>query len=76
LNDPELFREISSRCHDYVRIILSLSPNDMLAKYEALSPVSTIDQRSAFYGIPGVAYDPSQWALSTVKPYRKVRSSS
>jgi hypothetical protein len=76
LNDPELFKEVSSRCRDYVRIILSLAPNDMFAKYQAISPVSTIDQRSAFYGIPGVAYDPSQWVLSTVKPYRKVRSCS
>jgi hypothetical protein len=48
----------------------------MLIKYRAQSPVSTIDQRSAFYGIPDVAYNPAQWTPSMVRPYRKVRSCS
>jgi len=74
MNDPELFKEISSKCYDYVRMILSLAPSDMLVKYQTQKQISGIDSRSAFYGLPDIQYDPTHWMIARSKPSRKVQS--
>jgi hypothetical protein len=74
INDPELFQDIAAKCYDYVRIILSLAPSDMLIKYQTRAPIPRVDQRSAFYGLPAAHYNPNQWIAASTKPYRKVGS--
>jgi hypothetical protein len=66
-NDPPLSQQLSSKCYDYVRIILSLSPVDLIIKYKPSDRSLGIDVRSTFYGLVGVDYDPSTWNLLNVK---------
>jgi hypothetical protein len=66
-NTPNLAQELSTKCYDYVRIILSLSPYEVLAKYKPRLPREGLDHRCAFYGIHGARYDPQQWIQSDSK---------
>jgi hypothetical protein len=70
-NDPILADELSTKCYDYVRIILSLSPCDVLVKYKPQFPREGLDYRCAFYGIHGARYDPQQWVQSDAKHRRR-----
>jgi hypothetical protein len=60
-NDAELSKELSSKCYDYVRIILSLTPRDMIVKYKCDFSVPGVDRRASFYGLPDCQYDPAIW---------------
>jgi hypothetical protein len=70
-HDPLLAREVATKCYDYVRIILSLSPADVLIKYRPIGRIDGIDQRAAFYGLAGVDYDSRAWILSDMKQRRR-----
>jgi hypothetical protein len=67
LNAPILAQELSTKCYDYVRIILSLSPYDVLVKYKPTSPREGLDYRCAFYGVAGFKYDSDEWIQSDTK---------
>lgn len=58
--DPILWRRTTTRCSDYVRVILSLTDGD-LVKYRCLYSLPGIDRRATFYGLPGTQYNPDKW---------------
>jgi hypothetical protein len=60
-NDPAISEELTTKCYDYVRIILSLSPNNVLVKYRPLMFFEGVDNRALFYGIASTKYDPHIW---------------
>jgi hypothetical protein len=66
-HDAILSHQLSSKCYDYVRIILSLAPTDLIMKYKYSGPSLGIDVRSTFYGLVGMIYDPSVWILFHTK---------
>jgi hypothetical protein len=74
--DPELWKQVSKKCYDYVRMILSLSPCDVIVKFRSLVERDGIDQRSAFYGLPGCEYNKAEWALSELRQRRVGKSRS
>jgi hypothetical protein len=59
--DPDLFNEIATKCYDYVRIILSLTPRDRIIKLKCISGISGQNRRLAFYGSGKVSYNPEHW---------------
>jgi hypothetical protein len=65
---PDLWEEISEKCYDYVRIILSLTPEDAIVKYKCRSSFPGADRRACFYGLEDAGYDPTIWI-----PLRKGR---
>lgn len=70
-NDAALWHEVSSKCYDYVRMILSLTKPQFLAKYKCSIPPPGNDKRAAFYGIPDSVYG-SNWTKIN-PPRRKSR---
>lgn len=70
-NDEALWHEVSSKCYDYVRMILSLTKPQFLAKYKCSIPPPGNDKRATFYGIPDGAYG-SNWTKIN-PPRRKSR---
>ena len=60
-NDPEMWNEISEKCNDYVRVILSLTKNTLITKYRCLRPIHGIDRRSTFYGLTSTKYSEEEW---------------
>jgi hypothetical protein len=66
-HEPDLAIQITTKCYDYLRIILSLAPATMLVKCRSLVPVAGIDQRAGFFGLPSVAYDPARWVPPNIK---------
>jgi hypothetical protein len=65
-HDPDLWQEVAEKCHDYVRIILSLTPDDSVVKYKCRSHFPGADRRACFYGTCRGPYDPAIW-----QPIRK-----
>ena len=61
--DSELWEKISSKCSDYIRIILSLSKEPPFIKYVSAVSIKGIDKRSLFFGCEGVTYPSSKWEL-------------
>jgi hypothetical protein len=65
-HDPDLWQEVAEKCHDYVRIILSLTPDDSVVKYKCRSHFPGADRRACFYGSGHGPSDPAIW-----QPIRK-----
>jgi hypothetical protein len=61
IRDPSLWNEISKKCYDYVRIILSITTDNSIIKYKHNTPFPGIDCRSGFFGLPDGHYDPLLW---------------
>ena len=59
--DEELWAEISHKCSDYIRIILSLSKEPRFVKYVSAVSLKGIDKRSLFFGCEDQSYPASQW---------------
>ena len=55
-NDAELWAKVSTKCYDYVRMILSLANNNLICKYKCHANLPGIDRRAVFYGIPARDY--------------------
>jgi hypothetical protein len=55
-NDPELWTEVSEKCYDYVRMILSLTRNNAIVKYRSCEIRPGVDKRVSFYGLPSAEY--------------------
>jgi hypothetical protein len=60
-HDPPLADDLSHKCYDYVRIILSLTPDTSLVKFTCTNDLLGIDRRSRFYGSAHSQYDPNVW---------------
>jgi hypothetical protein len=60
-HDENLSAEITSKCYDYVRMILSLSPPSMIRKYRSTTSVEGVDGRSGFFGLPDGDYKEPEW---------------
>jgi hypothetical protein len=61
IRDPTLWNEISGKCYDYVRVILSITSDNLIIKYKHNSPLPGVDCRSGFFGLPDGHYDPALW---------------
>jgi hypothetical protein len=61
IRDPILWNEISGKCYDYVRVILSITNDNSIIKYKHNTPFPGIDCRSGFFGLPDGHYDPVLW---------------
>ena len=70
-HDHHLWKDISSKCEDYVRIILSLTRETSLLKYKPIRPIQGIDKRSTFFGLASVQYPEDQWKTFTPRPTHK-----
>ncbi|EAY23114.1 hypothetical protein TVAG_183510 [Trichomonas vaginalis G3] len=64
-NDYDLWCKVSSKCKDYVRVILSQTRGKTITKFKALKPIPGIDKRSTFYGIYGRSYPSDSWAATS-----------
>jgi hypothetical protein len=62
-HDPMLSNEISAKCYDYVRIILSLTTDGSIIKFKSIGTIPGVDRRAAFYGLSSGGYDPKRWAI-------------
>ena len=60
-NDSKLWKDVSEKCEDYVRIILSLTSSDILLKFKPIKQIQGIDKRATFFGLAKESYDPKQW---------------
>jgi hypothetical protein len=60
--DPELWNEVSGKCYDYMRMILSLTRNNAIVKFKPTVQVRGHDKRVAYYGLPDGKYDET-WTL-------------
>jgi hypothetical protein len=60
-NDRDLAAEMSSKCADYARMILTQTRNNVFVKFRSRQPISGIDRRAVFFGLTGIAYDDSRW---------------
>lgn len=67
-NDKHLADLISSKCSDYVRIILSVTQDNCIVKYKSLIPIPGVDKRSTFYGLSDGNYNQSEWVQINAKP--------
>lgn len=72
-NDYDLWCKVSSKCKDYVRVILSQTQGKTISKFKALKPISGIDKRSTFYGIYGRNYPSDAWVATSDNSKVKVR---
>ena len=60
-NDKDLWKEVSKKCYDYVRIILSLTAKTIITKYKTDAIIPGVDKRAAFYGLTDETYDSTLW---------------
>ncbi|OHT08833.1 hypothetical protein TRFO_22595 [Tritrichomonas foetus] len=61
-NENELWQEVVKKCYDYTRVILTNTAKlTLLYKYRCRQQMPGIDNRSVFYGLPNVRYDPELW---------------
>jgi hypothetical protein len=60
-NDRELASEMSSKCADYARMILTQTRNNVFVKFKSRQPMPGIDRRAVFFGLTGVPYDDGRW---------------
>jgi hypothetical protein len=72
-NDKELWTEVSGKCYDYIRMILSLTRNNGIVKYRPNVTVRGVDKRVAFYGIPGESYGGEWGQISGLKKRGRTR---
>lgn len=75
-NDKSLCHLISSKCADYVRIILSVTQDNYLIKYKTLIPIPGVDKRSTFYGLVDGSYDSNEWVPIVPKSPKQKKVSS
>ena len=61
MNDHELYKEIKTKCYDYVRMILSVTKISPFVKYKCLKRIIGIDKRANFFGFQDANYDPNLW---------------
>jgi hypothetical protein len=71
LHEPALWKEISRKCDDYVRVILSLTPETVFAKYRCISGLSDARGRATYYGAADGGYDPGVWAFRSKNAKRR-----
>lgn len=74
INDHHLFKEISAKCGDYLRVILSLTHSDVFSKYKPTKPIHGIDRRAIFFGLADGDYDPEQWKRVVSKSSNSMQS--
>jgi hypothetical protein len=60
-HDPQLCQEIAKKCCDYIRVILSLTPDHSLTKYRCNPSALDGDPRVSYFGAPNAGYDPTKW---------------
>ncbi|OHT11727.1 hypothetical protein TRFO_18799 [Tritrichomonas foetus] len=60
-NDTELWKEIKTKCYDYVRMILSVTKFSPIIKFKCLKRLLGIDKRANFFGLNNAKYDPNIW---------------
>ena len=72
-NDQELAEEVSNKCYDYVRMILSLTKNNAIVKYQCKVAVVGVDPRATFYGLPKAGYGDTWTREKGRKPVRSAR---
>lgn len=70
-NEPDLWWEVSNKCYDYVRVILSLASPETVLKFRCTTGMPGVDKRAVFYGLPDATYDAS-WK-ATNRPKQKVK---
>lgn len=70
-NDPYMWSEISSKCSDYVRIILSLTRGSIIVKFKSLKPLKGIDRRATFFGLSTELYPENEWIKQKETPKSK-----
>ena len=75
LHNSELWEEVSKKCDDYVRIILSISQEGQIVKYRPMRRIQGIDKRATFFGLVSENYDPNQWLQigHTTAPKKKTK---
>jgi hypothetical protein len=69
-HEPVLWKEISRKCDDYVRVILSLTPETTFVKYRCIGASAEPKRRATYYGAPDGQYDPAVWAFLSKKARR------
>lgn len=60
-NEQLMWREVSSKCGDYVRMILGQTRNNVFVKFKSIKPVPGVDRRSVFYGLSSMQYRSDMW---------------
>ena len=61
IHEPYMWCEISEKCSDYVRIILSLTRSDIVKKYKSKRQIRGIDKRATFFGLTSEQYSELDW---------------
>jgi hypothetical protein len=74
-NRPALHKQITAKCYDYVRIILSLSGVDNIVRYKPVTIPLGSDHRCAYYGLADAEYDPAVWIRTNAHSHRPRPSS-
>ena len=72
-NDFELWSKVSSKCKDYVRVILSQTRGQKITKYKCTKSLPGIDKRSTFYGTYGRKYDEDTWIPVSEQKVKKIK---
>ena len=62
INDPQLWSEVTTKCSDYVRIILSFAKETLFQKFKLKKPLPGLDRRTIFYGISNSMYSSDDWS--------------
>jgi hypothetical protein len=65
--DKQLWTEISLKCHDYTRIILSMTDENIICKYKSRFVVKGVDRRAIYYGLSSVKYPEDRWTAQKKK---------
>lgn len=60
-NEPEIWKDVSEKCYDYVRMILSVTKNNVIIKYKCRHSIPNVDPRAAFYGLSNKYYPEDEW---------------
>lgn len=76
LYESKMWSEISKKCNDYIRIILSLAKGNMFPKYRSVYQIPDVDKRSIFFGSNTVEYDAEMWEPIPQKPETKAEEES
>lgn len=60
-NEPGLWHEVQQKCYDYVRMILSVTKNNIIVRYKCIHGIEGVDRRAIFYGLSSKYYDDKDW---------------
>lgn len=73
---PELYVQISNKCDDYTRIIISNTDAFGIVRYKSVNGVSNVDKRAAFYGYikNHDLYPASDWTRISDKKAKQSRA--